>query len=46
MTKRISTHYDAGNNENNPQYNSKLYTHIRGNGGWGDWVSLASASNP
>ena len=38
VTNRISSHHDAGFNENNPLYNSKLYTHIRENGGWGYWV--------
>ena len=38
ITRRIGTHHDAGFNENNPLYNSKLYTHIRENGGWGYWV--------
>ena len=38
IRKRISTHYDAGNNENNPHYNFKLYTHIRDNGSWGFWI--------
>ena len=38
ITRRICCHYGVDNNENNPQYNSKLYTHIRENGGWGYWV--------
>ena len=38
IRNRISAHYDAGNNENNPRYNLKLYTHIRENGSWGFWI--------
>ena len=38
ITERISSHYSKCNNENNSHYNLKLYTHIRENGGWGDWV--------
>jgi hypothetical protein len=38
IRRRISCHYDACNNENNPHYNLKLYTHIRENGHWGFWI--------
>ncbi len=38
ITERIRCHYGVDNNENHPRYNSKLYTHIRENGGWGYWV--------
>ena len=38
ITERMRCHYGVDNNENHPRYNSKLYTHIRENGGWGYWV--------
>lgn len=38
IRERMRCHYEGCNNENTARYNSKLYTHIRDNGGWGYWV--------
>jgi len=35
--KRKYDHKNASNNENNSNYNVKLYKHIRENGGWDSW---------
>ena len=38
ITRRIYEHHTGCYDEKSPQYNSRLYTHIRDTGGWGNWV--------
>jgi len=37
FSRRKCGHKNASNNENNQNYNIKLYKHIRENGGWNSW---------
>ena len=37
-TRRKSGHKSKCNNENNKEYNYKLYQTIRNNGGWINWI--------
>jgi hypothetical protein len=47
MKKRRTEHKSACNNENNKNYNYKIYQTIRANGGWSNWkiVEFATRNN-
>ena len=44
--KRKSQHKSSCNNNNNKEFNRKLYEMIRANGGWNNWVMLEIEKYP